>query len=55
MRFYFRRDRSKGSPRIKLAGVYGSDEFKASYARALHVGTRLRTADRRSSDRATAR
>jgi hypothetical protein len=30
MRFYFRRDRRKGSPRIKLDGVFGSDEFKAS-------------------------
>ena len=36
MRFYFRRDRRKGSPRIKLEGVFGSDEFKASYAAALH-------------------
>jgi enterobacteria phage integrase len=35
MRFYFRRDRIKGTPRIKLDGVYGSDEFKASYAAAL--------------------
>ena len=33
MRFYFRRDRRKGSPRIALKGEYGSDEFHASYAR----------------------
>ena len=36
MRFYFRRDR--GSPRIALTGEFGSDEFNASYARALHGG-----------------
>jgi enterobacteria phage integrase len=36
MRFYFRRDRRKGSPRIKLDGVFGSEEFNASYAAALH-------------------
>ncbi|HET9533842.1 MAG TPA: tyrosine-type recombinase/integrase [Mesorhizobium sp.] len=33
MRIYFRR---RGSPRIALTGDYGSDEFRASYARALH-------------------
>jgi integrase len=38
MRVYFRRDRRKGSPRIELTGVYGSDEFLAAYARALHGG-----------------
>ena len=38
MRFYFRRDRRKGSPRIELKGEYGSDEFHAAYARALHGG-----------------
>src|SRR6476659_2085961 len=36
MRFYFRRDRRKGSPRIKLDGVFGSEEFNASYAAALY-------------------
>jgi enterobacteria phage integrase len=38
MRVYFRRDRRKGSPRIELTGVYGSDEFPAAYAAALHGG-----------------
>src|SRR6478672_11640099 len=38
MRVYFRRDRRKGSPRIELTGVYGSDEFLAAYAAALHGG-----------------
>ena len=38
MRVYFRRDRRKGSPRIELTGVYGSDEFLGAYARALHGG-----------------
>ena len=33
MRLYFRR---RGSPRIALTGEYGSDEFHAAYARALH-------------------
>jgi hypothetical protein len=33
MRFYFRR---RGSPRIALQGVFGSDEFRAAYATALH-------------------
>ena len=36
MRFYFRRHRRKGCPRIKLKGEYGSEEFRASYAAALH-------------------
>jgi enterobacteria phage integrase len=36
MRFYFRLDRSKGCPRIPLKGEYGSEEFRASYAAALH-------------------
>ena len=31
-------DRRKGSPRIELTGVYGSDEFLAAYAAALHGG-----------------
>ena len=35
MRFYFRR---RGSPRIALTGEFGSDEFHAAYARALHGG-----------------
>jgi integrase len=38
MRVYFRRDRRRGSPRIELTGVYGSDEFLAAYAAALHGG-----------------
>jgi enterobacteria phage integrase len=42
MRFYFRRDRSKGSPRIKLDGVFGSPEFLASYTRALGGGEEIR-------------
>ena len=33
MRYYFRR---RGSPRIALKGEFGSDEFHASYAAALH-------------------
>ena len=33
MRLYFRR---RGSPRIALKGEYGSDDFHASYARALN-------------------
>jgi enterobacteria phage integrase len=36
MRFYFRRHRHKGCPRITLNGEYGSEEFRASYAAALH-------------------
>ena len=28
----------QGSPRIELTGVYGSDEFLAAYAAALHGG-----------------
>ena len=36
MRFYFRRYRHKGCPRITLKGEYGSEEFRASYAAALH-------------------
>ena len=36
MRFYFRRHRHKGCPRITLKGEYGSEEFRASYAAALH-------------------
>ena len=33
MRFYFRR---RPNPRIALHGEFGSDEFRASYAAALH-------------------
>src|SRR4051794_31526404 len=35
MRFYFRR---RGSPRIALIGEFGSEEFHAAYALALHGG-----------------
>ncbi|HET9538612.1 MAG TPA: integrase, partial [Mesorhizobium sp.] len=35
MRLYFRR---RGSPRIALTGEFGSNEFNAAYARALHGG-----------------
>jgi integrase len=42
MRFYFRKDRSKGCPRIKLEGVFGSPEFLASYTRALTGGEDIR-------------
>jgi hypothetical protein len=38
MRVYFRCHRHKGCPRIELKGDYGSDEFLASYADALHGG-----------------
>jgi integrase len=42
MRFYFRKDRSKGSPRIKLDGVFGSAEFFASYTRAMTGGEEIK-------------
>ena len=50
MRVYFRRDRRKGSPRIKLTGVFGSDEFHAAYARPCMVQD---CDDSRPEDRAT--